>query len=314
MNTALAVREDTLTQAAITLELEAISPETRKAYTSDVLCFRRWLLSQDIDNTSQITRDVMLQYRGYLLDTWKKATAARRFVVARRLLEAAVTDGLLPSNPAEKIKFSHANSASKPHEALTERECYRLLDAVDTSTVMGKRDYALLMVLIKAGLRRAELIAATLGDISFKQEEHIVLTVVEGKGDKYREIPLEEETFHIVNSYLEAANRLNASPDSPLFVGFRRGDHPTEQPLTDEQVCYIVKQYAKLAGVKATPHDLRASAITFWIETGANIVDVQRLAGHANPGTTSGYYSRKQHLKNSPVYKVRLKMPEKGVA
>jgi len=309
MNTALVVQEDTtLTQAAITLELEAISPQTRKAYMGDVRIFRRWLSEQGIENTSQITRDTMLRYRGYLLDTFSKATAARRFVVARRLLEAAVIDTLLPNNPAEKIKFSHGNSASKPHTALTEREAYRLLEKVDTSTVMGKRDLALLVVLIWAGLRRAELVAVTIGDISKKQES-IVLTVAQGKGDKYRDIPMEEGTFHIIEDYLEAAGRLNASPASPLFVGFDRGDHSTEQPLTDEHVCYIVKRYAKLAGVKATPHDLRATAITNWIETGANIVDVQRLAGHANPGVTSGYYSRKQHLKNSPVYKVRMKMP-----
>lgn len=58
--------------------------------------------------------------------------------------------------------------------------------------------------------------------------------------------------------------------------------------------------------VKATPHDLRVSAITYLFDTDVNIVVIQRLDGHEALKAKEGYYTRKQDLDNSPVYKIDL--------
>lgn len=302
--TALEVQNDPMTRAAATLQLEVLSEQSKRVYLSDVRAFRNWLDSQGID-IQQIGGDVMLEYRDYLYKHYAKTTVGRMFVVARRLLEVAVDKGLIDSNPATKIKIKGTSNDSSPHTALSKREARKLLAAVDTSTAKGKRDFAILMVLVYAGLRRAELAATKLGDIVNKQE-HNVLTVKHGKGDKRRDVPLRADVFRSIKAYLTAIDRLNDSPDSLLFQGFFKGDKSSGRGLTDKAIELLVKGYGAKVGLTITPHDLRATFITLAIDTGSPLIQVQRLAGHSSPSTTERYYSRKQDLDTSPVYRIDL--------
>lgn len=295
--------ETALEAVAETLQL-TVRGQSQRAYMSDALVFRDWLSEQGID-WRHVDYDVMVRYHAHLLDTYAKATARRRFVVARRLLDVAVKKHLLESNPAKEITSKIRLDDSSPHTALTKQEAKRLLAAVDRTTPRGKRDYAMLMLLIYGGIRRSECAAITLQDVTMKQE-HRVLTVQSGKGDKRRDVPLRPDVFRALSEYLEAVGRLNDNPASPLFTSFYKGQRIRGQGITDRQIANIVEEYAKKAQLTATPHDLRATAITLFIDTGSPIIVVQRLVGHESPETTERYYTRKQNLDNSPVYKVDL--------
>ena len=201
----------------------------------------------------------MLRYHAHLLSTYAKATAARRFVVARRLLDVAVKKGVIDSNPASDVVSKIRKDDSSPHTALSKSEAKRLLESVDASSAIGKRDHVLLMLLIYGGIRRSECAAIKLKDISLKQEHH-VLTVQAGKGNKRRDVPLRPDVFRAISLYLEATNRLNNNPENYLFTGFLKGQKPTHRGITDRQIANIVQGYAEIAHVHATPHDLRASA------------------------------------------------------
>jgi integrase/recombinase XerD len=301
-------RNTELPSVSNTLQLEVHSPESKRAYKGDVAVFKDWLDEQGLD-LAQVDYDTMLRYHAHLLETYAKATAARRFVVARRLLAVAVKRKVIEENPAAEIKSKIRRDESAAHTALSKSEAKSLLAAVDTTDAMGKRDYALLMLLIYGGLRRSECAAIRIKDIASKQE-HVVLTIQSGKGDKRRDVPLRPDVFRSIRQYLEATGRTNDHPDTYLFTGFlkskQRGEKPTRRGISDRQIANIVEGYAAKAGVKATPHDLRASAITFLFDTGAPIVVIQRLVGHNDPKTTEGYYTRKQDLDNSPVYKIDL--------
>jgi integrase/recombinase XerD len=100
--------------------------------------------------------------------------------------------------------------------------------------------------------------------------------------------------------YLEVAGRLNASPDAPLFTGGTKGDHSTEQGISDKLIERVVKQYAP-AGIDITPHGLRASFVTIALESGAKLHQVQYAAGHADPRTTERYQKRKMNLDDNAV-------------
>jgi len=305
IDTALIVyQEDILEQAARTLGYE-VSGQSVRAYAGDTRVFKAWLDAQGMD-IAQVDYDAVVRYHAYLLSTYAKATAARRFVVMRRLLEVAVKRGLLPHNPAADVKSKIRIDDASPHTALTKREAKRLLAAIDTTKAKGRRDYALVMLLIYGGIRRSECAAIRLADITLKQEHH-VLTIQNGKGNKRRDVPLRPDTFRAINAYLAAVDRLNDSPDSFLFTGFvNQGQKQTMRGITDRQIANIVKEYAALAHLTCTPHDLRATSITLMIDTGAPIIKVQRLVGHSSPVTTERYYSRKLDLDDSPVYKIDL--------
>ena len=85
---------------------------------------------------------------------------------------------------------------------------------------------------------------SSLEDIQLKQE-HYVLTVQKGKGDKSRDVPLRPDVFRAISSYLEATDRLNDAPSSPLFTGFLKGQKATRSGITDRQIANIVEGYAR---------------------------------------------------------------------
>jgi site-specific recombinase XerD len=296
-------QEHALMPTARTLQL-TVRGQSQRAYMSDARVFMEWLDTEGL-TLDMIDYDAVIRYHAHLLQTYAKATAARRFVVARRLLDVAVKRKVLSENPAKEVVSHIRFDDSSPHTALTKAEARRLLAAVDTSSNKGKRDYALLMLLIYGGIRRSECAAIRLQDITLKQE-HYVLTIQSGKGDKARDVPLRPDVFRAIRAYLEATSRQNDAPASHLFTGFLKGQKATQRGITDRQIANIVEGYAARVGVHATPHDLRASAITFFIDTKAPLVVVQRLVGHSDPKTTERYYTRKQDLDNSPVYKVDL--------
>jgi integrase/recombinase XerD len=298
------IEEHALMPTAHILQLQ-VRGQSQRAYMSDARVFMEWLEQEGLD-LSQIDYDAVIRYHAHLLSTYAKATAARRFVVARRLLEVAVKRHVIADNPAKDFKSKiRVKDDSSPHTALSKKEAKKLLASVDTSSPMGKRDFALLMLLIYGGIRRSECAAIKLEDIQLKQE-HYVLAVKEGKGDKARDVPLRPDVFRAIRVYLTSIDRNNDAPTSPLFTGFLKGQKARAGGITDRQIANIVEGYAHAAGLTCTPHDLRASAITYWLDTNTPIVVIQRLAGHSSPETTERYYTRKQDLDNSPVYKVDL--------
>lgn len=286
------------------LLLQVNSPMSRIAYASDIRIFRAWLDEQGI-TLAQFGYDDMTRYRAHLLDSYGKATAARRFVTMRRFLNVAVDRGVLVSNPVARVKSGIQTDDSSPHVALTKTEALKLLEVVDTSTLIGIRDYAILMLLLYCGIRRAECAAIKIGDIVAKME-HTVLTVQHGKGNKRRDIPLRPDVYRALKSYLTAMDRLNDSPDAYVFQGFSKNQYHAQHRISSRQLCNVVDGYARKAGLKCTPHDLRASFITFAIETGAPLIQVQRLVGHSSPITTERYFTRRMDLDNSAVYKIDL--------
>lgn len=305
MNTALldapVVTEQAIADTATSLLLQLESSHSQRCYAGDIRIFLDWLAGAYLSLT-EISEDDMYRYYQHLRATYASATAERRFVVARRFLGVAVKKKFLDANPAQDIKVKAKRSDCSPYAALSKHEARALLQSVERSTPRGKCDYAILMVLIFAGLRRSECAAIRLNDITRKQERY-VLRVQHGKGNKPREVPLRQDVFAAIRAYLQAVDRLNDNPESYLSQGFlpHSGAH-----LCDRQIGEVVKKYAKKTGITATAHDLRATFCTLSIDTGAPLILTQRLMGHASPSTTERYYTRKRSLDGSPVYAISL--------
>jgi site-specific recombinase XerD len=215
-----------------------LAPTSRKTYTVDAKHFAQWIAGQNLSLFS-LDRDNLVAYRAHLAETYAKSTASRMWAVARRLLDEAVQRSLLAKNPAEGIRGFKAGEDESPHRALKREEAKALLDAIDQSTSLGKRDYALIM-LLRTGIRRAEAVALTIGDLVMEQGYHVAI-IQHGKGNKRGFAKLPVEVRQAIDDYLVAAGREQAAPAAPLFVSFRKGDHPQEKPLHPNQVERIVK-------------------------------------------------------------------------
>jgi integrase/recombinase XerD len=220
---AIQVKEIVLTPPfAATMQNVAgqLAPTSRKTYTIDAKHFAQWLAGQDISLYS-LGRDDLVAYRTHLAETYAQSTASRMWAVARRLLDEAVQRGLLTKNPAEGIRGFKTGEDESPHRALKREEAKALLHAIDRSTTLGKRDYALLMLLLRTSIRRTAAVALTIGDLVMEQGYHVAI-IRHGKGNKRGLAKLPVEVREVIDDYLEAAGRNHTGADAPLFVSFRK--------------------------------------------------------------------------------------------
>jgi len=276
-----------------------LAPTSRKTYTVDAKHFAQWMDKHDLSLLS-LCRDDLVAYRAHLAQTYATSTASRMWAVAKRLLDEAVQRDLLAKNPTEGIRGFKAGEDESPHRALKREEAKALLDAIDRKTAIGRRDYALIMLLLRTGIRRAEAVALTIGDLVMEQGYHVAI-IRHGKGNKRGLAKLPVEVLQVIDDYLLAVGREDAAPEAPLFVSFRKGDHPQEKPVHPNQVERIVKQRAHAVGIAMSPHGMRATFITLAFEGGADLVLVQDAARHKDPRTTRRYQKRRNNLHRNAV-------------
>ncbi len=226
-----------------------LAPRSRAIYENDTRHFATWLTEQNF-TLQTITRSNFIQYRSHLGQAYAKATAARMLSVARRLMSEAVSRGDLVNNVSADIKGFKTGDNETPHHAMSDKEARQLLAVIDTSTRKGKRDYALVLLLLWTGLRRSEAAALTIGDLR-QEGGHQVLTVQHGKGDKRRKVKVPVKAMRAISDYLEEAGRSTKPAAAPLFVGFNKGDHPEEKPISDKLIYRTVLAYAKAADIES---------------------------------------------------------------
>lgn len=279
---------------------------SERVYRHDAEVFASWIQDQGLTLSTLhlLTRSHLIAYRKYLGETYAKATAARMFSVARRILQEYVYQGILPTNPAAGIKtFSVANET--PYTTLKKGEAQDLLKTIDTTTTKGMRDYAILSLLLRTGLRRSECSALNISDLKLEQG-HTIAVIRHGKGDKRGIVKVPVDVVRAIEAYLEAAERKDTPLEAPLFVGFDRGDHPTAERVSDKLLERLVKQAGVKIGMDLSPHCLRASFITLTSEGGARLEQVQYAARHADPRTTQRYRKRKVNLDDNAVDYLKL--------
>jgi integrase len=176
--------------------------------------------------------------------------------------------------------------------ALTAGELTALFAACDASTLAGARDGAIFGLGFGAGLRRSELVGVDLQDVD---ADPASVRVQKGKGNKGREVPLPAGAIAAVLAWVDARGAWSG----PLFVPLTRGDTIYGRArLSDQAVFDVCRKRATQAGVRPfAPHDMRRTYISALLEAGGDLAMVQRLAGHADPGTTSSYDRRPEQAK-----------------
>lgn len=290
----------------ITDVIGQLSGGSERIYRHDAEVFACWMHDQGLTlgTLHMLSRSHLIAYRKYLGETYAKATAARMFSVARRILQEYVYQGTLVANPAAGIKnFSVANET--PYTTLKKEEAQDLLKTIDTTKTKGKRDYAILSLLLRTGLRRSECRALDVGDLK-PEQGHTIAVIRHGKGDKRGIVKVPVDVVRAIDAYLEAAGRKDAALEAPLFVGFNRGDHPRAERISDKLLERLVKLAGTKIGMDISPHCLRASFITLTSEGGARLEQVQYAARHADPRTTQCYRKRKVNLDDNAVDYLKL--------
>lgn len=272
-----------------------LAPSSKRIYLNDTKYFAEWMKQQRL-TPSMMSRSDMIAYRLHLAESkYAKPTKQRMFRVAIRLMNEQYIAGLIKDKITEGVKGFTTDGDETTHTALSKAQAKDMLESIDRSTKQGKRDYALILMLMKTGLRRAELVALNRVDIKMMDGHHVAV-IEHGKGDKRRIVKLRVDVYRALQTYLEA----RGNEGEALFVSFRRGDHPTNRRMTDKTVELLVKKYAPV-GTELSPHGLRATFATLALEAEASLHQVQYALGHADPRTTERYQRRKLNLDNNAV-------------
>ena len=149
---------------------------------------------------------------------------------------------------------------------LNEVEIQALLDAPDLNTRTGRRDRAILLLLVQTGLRVGELIGLDRGSIRFEGQASVVC---HGKGRKERSIPLRQDTVQVLGEWMQ---EWPASDGSPLFVSNlkRRLSPDSVQRLVRKHVEWAAKRCPSLSAKKISPHSLRHTAAMELLQVGVD--------------------------------------------
>ena len=195
--------------------------------------------------------------------------------------------------------------------ALGDAQARRLLDAPPAGTLKGKRDRAILSVLLYHALRREELPKLLVKD--FNQERRGVPHLrVQGKGGKLRYLPAHPHSLRLVAEYLAAAGH-GGEADGPLFRRVRppKARSPATTLTPGGVYSEVVVRYMAQVGITGEnmgPHALRATAATSALEHHADIAKVQEWLGHASISTTRVYDRRGCRPEDSPTFRVALRL------
>jgi site-specific recombinase XerD len=184
--------------------------------------------------------------------------------------------------------------------ALSESEVSALYSVcMDDPTPKGVRDAAMISILM-AGLRRSEVVNLDISDFDPKTGG---LTIRRGKGMKDRITYLPSGAIAAVQDWLD----LRGDEQGPLLYPVDKASRITTRRLTDQAVMFVLQKLALQSGVAAfSPHDFRRTFITELLDTGADVITVSRLAGHADPATTAKYDMRGEEVKQQAVAKLKV--------
>lgn len=298
------------------IDYVAVQEVTMKSYAVALRCFGEWLRDNGI---TQPERDDIKAYQKYLetphtrrqrIDrpnsevtgtiTFADGTQARYMRAVKMFFKwtAQEKPPYYYPNIAENIHGTTVNMKDHKRDALEKDSAMNVLDSIDRSTDAGKRDYAMILLSITAGLRIIEMQRAKVGNMEVLNKENVLF--VQGKGhktaDEYKKLP--PEVFTAIQDYLNTREKLTA--DSPLFAS--TGNRSKGKELTEPSISRIIKDRLKAAGFdthRISAHSLRHTSVTFLLEAGATIQEAQHHARHASPETTGIYAhnidQKKQH-------------------
>jgi integrase/recombinase XerD len=285
------------------------SAETRSGYARDLRQFLTFagIGEAEWEALPRVRPSHVAAWRDALFAKGLSPTAvSRKLTVLRSLYSYLQTYGYSGANPADTA-FVAAPAVPRDGKTvgLTPEDCRRLLDSPAQDTPEGIRDRAMLGVLAYAGCRVGELCRLRITD--YKSSGGHRLLEVRGKGGKERRVPLHPEAVERIQAWLELTELQECSGAlfRPTKTARARGrDGFREQPLSRRAVQYLMTRYVKKLGLdpNVTVHSFRVTALTTARERGADIVDLQDFAGHADPRTTLTYIRNRDRLSRSPAY------------
>lgn len=245
--------------------------------------FETWAQEEyRITDPGNVTIEHLTEYLSDRKRTGLAASSLRLEVIALKIFyRFLAARGVVSADVAEQLDSPRLERYLP--ETLNEPAVLQLLESIDVTKPLGRRDRAILELLYASGLRVSELTNARLEALHIKEK----VIRVTGKGNKTRLVPVGLAACDAIQIYLDHERPLlvNRKTSSHIFLSKRGGK------LTTQRIWQIVKERARMAGLDENvyPHLLRHSFATHLLSNGADLRVIQELLGHADIATTQIY-------------------------
>lgn len=257
------------------------SPRTIKTYAGNIRQFLKWLGAKHI---RQPERADVLAYRDELRESMSAATVQAYITALRLFFRWTAQAGLYP-NIADHIKGAKIAPGHK-RDYLTAEQARAILDTIDRETAAGRRDFAIMALMMTGGLRDIEISRANVEDLRSRGAATVLYLQGKGRDDRAEYVKIPAETETAIREYLQ----IRQGQREPLFVSMSNRNRGKR--LTPRSISGIVKRRLQAAGYdsdRLTAHSLRHTAVTLALMGGRPIEEAQQFARHSNIQTTLVY-------------------------
>lgn len=252
-----------------------------REYRSVIAHFVRWIVYNKLDFWLLRRADILRYKADMIAARLSTYTISLYLTLVRKLFNYLEMEGLRDDNIAAGIRAPKKDNTFKKLY-LSVDQVRMLLESIDKSKINGLRDYAIISLMVRTGVRRVEVCRMRVCDIA--DGGGAIAVQRKGRVDKSNKIALPSKAMDAINNYLVARGEVDDV--SPLFVGMGDG------PLTDYSISRMIKRRLSAVGVigKAyTCHSLRHTSAVLALKAGASIYDVQQMLGHTSIETTRIY-------------------------
>lgn len=283
-----------------------ISDGTIKLYQGVIHLFFDWAESEGYDS-HDISRPIIIRYKQKLFEEKKSSLTIDYYLtVVRRFFTWTEINDIHP-NVARGVKNPKKYKGFKK-QPLNIKQVRQLLRSIPTDTLKGSRDYALINLMIRSGLRAIEVSRLQVKDIT-KRHNKIGL-MVQGKGRHAKDayIRLSSEVLDPIRRYLKKRRYLQ--DEDPLFASI--ADELWIKKLKSYSISRIIKQRLRVIGLDSnayTAHSLRHTTAVLALKSGADLYRVQIMLRHSSPSTTqlyTRYLEEEMLMENEPGKKIDI--------
>lgn len=279
------------------------SPHTKRSYARSLAEFFDWV--ERHGQGAAFSKALVMAYKSWLEENGlAPATINVRLAAIRKLADEASDNGLLAGSVAAAVgRVKGARRLGvRAGNWLDLRDTERLLGLPSPYTLKGKRDRAVLALLIGCGLRRSEVAGLELKAIGQREGRWAVVDLI-GKHGRIRTVPMPSWAKAALDVWTAAAG-ISAGPAiRPVTKAGTVG----KGPVTAQALYYVVAEYASELGIAIVPHDLRRTFGKLAHKGGAPLEQIQLSYGHASLTTTERYLGVKMDFADAPCDRLGIK-------
>ena len=265
------------------LDSQDIRQTSRDTYYWGMVQYFRWIQSSGRVMKTMTPADVM-SFKSYLVKQKLSALTVGSYLTSVRRFYAWTENTMLYPNIARSVRPPRGKKGFKKMH-LNESESSALLSYLKAKSL---RDYAIVNLILRTGLRTIEVIRADIGDVKHKRGRRILKVWGKGFDDKDNFVILGDATWNPIQEYLNSRGKVKK--DEPLFITDGKGHRGAR--MSTRSVQYVCKEAMKAIGLEGheySAHSLRHTTAVLILKNGGDWQDVQRVLRHASPSTSQIY-------------------------